>query len=65
MGAWRRCPKCRGMVEKFVVIQKTGNNAGKTDDHNEARRCLNLRCRHMEVVSLNSVRDPVKVKKRK
>lgn len=53
------------MVEKFVVIQKTGNNAGKTDDHNEARRCLNLRCRHMEVVSLNSVRDPVKVKKRK
>lgn len=60
MGAWKRCPKCKGMVETFVVIQKTGKISGSTDDLREARKCLALRCGFMEVVSLNNVRETVK-----
>ena len=65
MGAWKRCPKCEGRVETFVVIKKTGKVSGSTDDHNEARKCLNPRCGFMEVVSLNNVSEPIKVKKGK
>lgn len=64
MGAWKRCTKCKGMVETFVVIRKTGKLDGRTDDHNEARRCLNPRCGHLETVTLNNG-SPVATKKGK
>lgn len=63
MGAWKRCPKCKGVIETFVVIRKTGKVSGSTDEHREARKCLNLRCGFMEVVSSNNVSEMTKAKR--
>ena len=54
MGAWKRCSKCKGKVDVFTVIGKTSRSSGSTDMNREGRKCRDIKCQHLEVVSMNN-----------